>query len=123
MGGRAGGGRERAGGTHACPQQRPQLGTACAGCRSPRRVYAHAHAHQTALLRRPALWTPEDEALAAAAPAAKQPLRPAEWAFFASAALAVAGTCIALGGLAAAQATCNQGGQQRNFMVRRCGGG
>lgn len=40
-----------------------------------------------------------------------------EWAFAASALVAVAGTCIALGGLASAQALCNQGGQQANFMV------
>lgn len=39
---------------------------------------------------RPADWSAEEKA----APAPKQPLRPSEWAFLASAAIAVAGTCI-----------------------------
>ena len=62
------------------------------------------------------------QAEADAVPAApRQPLRPVEWAFLASVALAAAGTAIALGGLASTQALCNQGGQQGNFMVS--GGG
>lgn len=69
---------------------------------------------------RPAAWG-EHDASAPAAP--RPPLRPIEWAFLASVALAAAGTAIALGGLASAQALCNQGGQQGNFMVRIRGGG
>lgn len=56
------------------------------------------------------------ETVSPAAP--RQPLRPIEWAFLASVALAAAGTAVALGGLASAQALCNKGGQQGNFMVR-----
>ncbi|PRW33179.1 hypothetical protein C2E21_7763 [Chlorella sorokiniana] len=63
--------------------------------------------------KRPAAWGATEER-APAAP--RQPLRPIEWAFLASVALAAAGTAIALGGLASAQALCNQGGQQGNFM-------
>lgn len=61
------------------------------------------------------------ETVAPAAP--RQPLRPIEWAFLASVALAAAGTAVALGGLASAQALCNKGGQQGNFMVRSLGEG